>query len=575
MNLYQSMRSLWIRLGDIATIRGRGAPAGTLACACLLFFVAVAADASEEMGFVYVVKTDPSAPTTIFAGAQHGLFKSTDAGATWTATSLTQGTVALTIAPATPTIVYAGTGSGLFKSMDGGTSWSTAGVSGLVCSVEVDPATPTTLYASTCSQLIKSADAGASWSSVGPTDAPISIVAIAAGPPTVLYAGSVELDGVRVFTSTDGGMTWSVASVSNPDPSYVPLWGLSFGLSVDPTMSTTAYVNSWGWKCDADGCYTVGMISKSADGGASWFKVDEVAYCCSWVSPQVTVSPVAVDPVVSSTLYAAWNVSCDHFDPYCVEDHWISKSTTGGAGWLRISDLRAWALWIDPLTPAVLYASTDAGVLKSTDGGFTWGEVGAPASPPPADTSPPETSISSAADGAGTALANEAVTLSTALTVSFTGADNVGLARFECQLDGAGFSACASPVTYQGLPLGRHTVEVRAVDTSSNVDTTPARHTWTVDARPETMINSAVDGRGRSVQSGGSTSSDRITFRFSGTDNGTVARFECRLDAGSFTSCMSPVTYSGVTRGAHTFRVRAVDNNGFSDLSPAAFTWTK
>jgi hypothetical protein len=165
--------------------------------------------------------------------------------------------------------------------------------------------------------------------------------------------------------------------------------------------------------------------------------------------------------------------------------------------------------------------------------------------------------------------------LCTSLALSFTGTDDVGLSRFECQLNGAGFKACTSPLTHNALSLGRHIFEVRAVDTSGNVDPTPARYTWTVDGAPETSINGAVDGRGKSLTNGGNTPSDKVTFRFTGTDNGTVARFECGLDAAAFTSCTSPVTYGAVSRGTHTFRVRAVDNNGFADPSPAVFNWTR
>src|SRR5262249_8140099 len=163
---------------------------------------------------------------------------------------------------------------------------------------------------------------------------------------------------------------------------------------------------------------------------------------------------------------------------------------------------------------------------------------------PPADTAPPETSIIAVVDGTGTSIGDGAVTLSSSLTLSFAGTDNVGLASFECRLDGTGFSTCVSPLTYNGLTLGRHTFEVRAVDTSNNVDPTPARYTWTVDTAPETTISGAVDGRGKSLTNGGSTPSDKVTFRFAGTDNGTVARFECRLDGAAFTSCVSPVTYT-------------------------------
>jgi hypothetical protein len=66
------------------------------------------------------------------------------------------------------------------------------------------------------------------------------------------------------------------------------------------------------------------------------------------------------------------------------------------------------------------------------------------------------------------------------------------------------------------------------------------------------------------------------SFSFSG-DDGTggsgVASFECKLDTGSFTGCSSPQSYP-VSDGSHTFQVRAIDNAGNIDPSPAAYTWT-
>ena len=88
-------------------------------------------------------------------------------------------------------------------------------------------------------------------------------------------------------------------------------------------------------------------------------------------------------------------------------------------------------------------------------------------------------------------------------------------------------------VAFNALTLGRHTVEVRAVDTSSNVDATPARYNWTVDAAPETTINKAVDGRAKSIANGGSTPSDTMTFYFTGADNGAVTKCECLTRRGS------------------------------------------
>jgi len=396
---------------------------GFLACAFILIVLgAVPAYASQEMGLVYVVKSDPANPATMFVAAHHGVFKSIDAGVTWNVTGLTAETTALAIAPLTPTTVYAGNASGLFKSLDGGTSWSSAGVSGSVCSVEVDPDVATTLYVSTCSRIMKSMNGGASWISVGPPDGSISRVAIAVGRPTMLYAASAT-DRVRVYSSADGGVTWNNASVEEDVGSG---WlSIAFDLSIDPTMPTTLYVNYWGaGDCDDNTCAVVtGGIRKSTDGGASWFPAEQVYYCCTpwfwgWGGPTITrevfVSPVAIDPLVSSTLYAAWHDwwSCAPWDIYCVPGgaSWISKSTDGGVSWSRISDLGAYALWFDPLT-RTLYVATDFGdVVQSTDGGVTWSGSGSQSlAPPPADTTLPDTSITSARDGSGTTLANDGV----------------------------------------------------------------------------------------------------------------------------------------------------------------------
>ncbi|MEP6944790.1 MAG: choice-of-anchor Q domain-containing protein, partial [Acidobacteriota bacterium] len=65
------------------------------------------------------------------------------------------------------------------------------------------------------------------------------------------------------------------------------------------------------------------------------------------------------------------------------------------------------------------------------------------------------------------------------------------------------------------------------------------------------------------------------TFTFSGTDAGGsgISGFDCKLDAGTFANCTSPVTYSGLSQGSHTFSVRAKDAAGNIDPSPATYSW--
>jgi hypothetical protein len=464
--LHQSMRSLWMRLLGRIFMRGKAASPYIFACTFILVWTSVPAAASGEMGFVYVVKSDPRDPAIVFAGAERGVFKSIDAGATWAATNLTQGTTGLTIAPVTPTTVYAGTNSGLFKSTDGGTTWSNAGVSSVICSVEIDSALPTTIYASTCGQILKSVDGGASWDSLSPPDESISRVAIAAGPPTILYAGSAT-DRVRIYSSTDGGVTWNNASVEH-DVEYGWM-SIVFDLSIDPIMPTTVYVNYSGWgDCDDNTCAVVtGAIRKSTDGGASWFPVDQVTYCCTpwlwdWGGPtitrEVTVSPIAIDPLApsdplgSSTLYAAWRMwwSCVPWDISCVPGSagWINKSSDGGASWSRISDLSASALWFDALTQTTLYAATDSGVLQSTDGGVTWSVAGAPAvtslSLQPTSVSGGGTSTGTVTLSAAAPAGGTVVTLSSGNTAVATVPDGVTVPAGGTT---ATFTAATNPVT--------------------------------------------------------------------------------------------------------------------------------
>ncbi len=65
------------------------------------------------------------------------------------------------------------------------------------------------------------------------------------------------------------------------------------------------------------------------------------------------------------------------------------------------------------------------------------------------------------------------------------------------------------------------------------------------------------------------------SFTFDGSDNGGsgVASFECQIDAGGFSACTSPKSYTGLSQGSHTFDVRAIDGAGNIDATPASHTW--
>jgi hypothetical protein len=66
----------------------------------------------------------------------------------------------------------------------------------------------------------------------------------------------------------------------------------------------------------------------------------------------------------------------------------------------------------------------------------------------------------------------------------------------------------------------------------------------------------------------------RATFDFTGSGGVAPLRYQCRLDSGSWQSCTSPKSYTGLSRGSHTFRVRAVDARGEADPTPATHSFT-
>ena len=173
----------------------------------------------------------------------------------------------------------------------------------------------------------------------------------------------------------------------------------------------------------------------------------------------------------------------------------------------------------------------------------------------PVDNDPPDTSMTAGPAG-----------LTGDPTHEFAFTSSEQNSSFQCRLDSsaeAGFLPCDSPHATASLADGPHGFEVRARDRAGNLDPTPVGRVFTVDTTPpQTTI---VSGRS------GKTRKRTASFGFSANEAG--ARFLCSLDGAGFAPCGSPQRFARLKRGAHVFRVKALDAVGNGDPSPAHRSW--
>jgi photosystem II stability/assembly factor-like uncharacterized protein len=222
-------------------------------------------DDVNAMMSIGAVAVAPSAPRTVWVGTGEantrqssswgdGVYKSTDAGATWTKMGLaeTRSIGRIVIDPTNADVVYVAAQGhlwgpnaerGVFKTTDGGATWTkvlfvdeNTGANDLV----IDPSDPRVLYASTYqrqrrtwgfngggpgSAIYKTTDGGATWTKLAnglpAGDKGRIALAIAANEPNVVFA-EVEAhgDGNGVYRSTDAGATWQKTSSLNTRPNY-------------------------------------------------------------------------------------------------------------------------------------------------------------------------------------------------------------------------------------------------------------------------------------------------------------------------------------------------------------------
>lgn len=260
----------------------------------------------------------PQRPEVIFAGTDQGLYRSDNAGKSWT---WMEGSLdvfhiwALAINPHEPEIMYAGTRpSAIFRSVDGGVHWQQLSVDlakecpavriPRVTALIIDPIEPSTLWAGIeVDGVRRSTDAGETWDQpmAGLTNPDIHGMAISAGPTKTLWV-STNSD---IFRSLDNGASWQPIGARQLFP-----YTYCRGLLAQADHSNTIFAGI--------GDYTpgsTGSIQRSTDGGQSWY------------APPLSVEPNtamwclgghATDPrfIVAASLYGYLYCSADGGDSW-------------------------------------------------------------------------------------------------------------------------------------------------------------------------------------------------------------------------------------------------------------------
>jgi len=181
-------------------------------------------------------------PNAIYATPGAGLLRTTDDGLNWRAQFVRpagqrQPVIrALLVDSSNPKVLYASTDlddGGLWKSTDAGATWTLANVglppgTGAIAWMFQLPSAPSTLYARLGDQLYKTTNAGETWTMRGNLPAKTTAVTIYPPDATIMYAAQA----FGVYRSSDEGASWALAPGYNPIG--LPQGTLITSLMVDP-----------------------------------------------------------------------------------------------------------------------------------------------------------------------------------------------------------------------------------------------------------------------------------------------------------------------------------------------------
>ena len=293
------------------------------------------------------------------SGASGGLYRSTNAGATWTSVASLSGKLVHAIEFAPDGTAYAGTLDGVWKSTDSGATFTAQnlgiGLNDEVFDVQIDPANPLRLWIGVADALgnqpvnvMLSTNGGASWTNkTPPLAAPQTCYTIAINPANAneVYAGFGGFGGGgQVWVSANGGTSWTDRSAGLP------------ARPVHALAHDGARVLVGGGQLF--GSQNFGLYSTN-NLGVTWIQIHDGTW------PNLVTQSIAVDPNNVNTIYVA------------TAGQGLFRSTDGGTTWSfgvgGTGSLSVNAVRFSPGSSSVIYSgSSSNAVWKSSDAGATF-----------------------------------------------------------------------------------------------------------------------------------------------------------------------------------------------------------
>jgi photosystem II stability/assembly factor-like uncharacterized protein len=320
-----------------------------------------------------------------FGGTGAGVWKTEDAGITWTNVSdgfFGVGSIgSVAVAPSDINVVYVGTGSacprgnisvgdGMYKSTDAGKTWKHIGLrqAGQIGKIRIHPNNPDLVYAAALGHIFgpneergvfRSKDGGETWEKILYIDEETGIndLTMDVKNPRILYAGAWRVErkpwallsgneSGGIFKSTDSGDTWEKLEGGLP----TGLVG-KIAVSVSPANPDRIWA-----LIEAEG--ERGGVYRSDDAGKSWNRINGDAKLRQrpWYYLHIYA-----DPKDENTVYAL--------------NTGFYKSIDGGKTFPIRFDVPHGDnhdLWINPDNPDVMINANDGGANVSFDGGKSW-----------------------------------------------------------------------------------------------------------------------------------------------------------------------------------------------------------